>query len=471
MSTPTTTSHARVPPPPARALTRHAPRPRSWGLRRGDVVAFLAANAVLITAMWVRHGGLRAVSSLATFLTAVGQLTGLYGTFMVLVQLLLMSRSPWLEQWAGRDRLVGWHRWVGFGSVAFLTAHTAAITLGYAGTGGKAVPSQFWDLLRNYPDVLMATVGLGLFFAVAATSMRWARRRLRYETWHAIHLYAYLAIALSFAHQFATGADFITDPAARIYWAALFVLTIGCLAVFRVGQPLWCSWRHRLRVAKVVLEAPGVASVHITGEQLDRLAAAGGQFFVWRFLTRDGWWKGHPFSLSAAPDGRRLRITVKAVGDGTREVHGLRPGVRVVAEGPYGALTADRRQHTKTLLVAGGIGITPLRALYEDLVAEATSPAEVVLLYRASRPEDVVFRKELDRLAADGRAVVHYCVGRRGPRGADPLGAEELGRLVPDIRQRDVYICGPLGMTEAVRQSVHRLGLTKDQIHAESFAY
>ena len=132
---------------------------------------------------------------------------------------------------------------------------------------------------------------------VGVTSMRYARRRLSYETWFGLHLYAYLAIALAFLHQLFTGADFIHDPVAVLYWTSLYVLTAALVLAFRFGQPALTSWRHRLRVSSVVPEGRGVVSIYLAGRDLDRLAVRSGQYFVFRFLTRDGWWRGHPFSI------------------------------------------------------------------------------------------------------------------------------------------------------------------------------
>ena len=273
-----------------------------------------------------------------------------------------------------------------------------------------------------------------------------------------------------FAHQFATGGDFITDRTARWYWAGLMAFAIGSVLVFRFSQPLLYSYRHRLRVENVVQEADGVSSIIIGGDDLHRLAAAPGQFFVWRFLTRHHWWRAHPFSLSAVPDGTRLRITVKAVGDGTHDLQRVHRGTRVIAEGPYGHLTSTLRTRQKVLLIAGGVGITPLRALFEELTS---TPSDVVLLYRARKWDDVLFRAELDELAKRRGATIHYKVGRRGTKAmpVDPLRAEELGRLVPDVRQRDIFLCGPPEMAATTRRSLHRLGVTEQHIHSEAFAY
>ncbi len=453
-----------------RPISTRPPAPRQWGLRMGDVRAVLAANVVLVTAMWVRHGGLRTAISPGAVLTAAGQLTGLYGALATLVALIVMARSPWLDQLLGTARLVTWHRWAGIATVTLLVAHTLLITLGYAASTRSGAMAQLWDFLTTYPDVLMATVGLLLLVAVAITSARTARRRLRYETWYFVHLYAYMGIALGFAHQLAVGTDFVNDPVARAYWIALFVAVVAVLVCFRVLTPLAGAWRHRLQVSRVVAEGHDVVSIFMTGRHLEELAASAGQFFLWRFLSPDGWWRAHPFSLSAEPDGRRLRITVQATGDYTRLLQHVRPGVRVMAEGPYGTLTAMRRTQSKVLLIAGGVGITPLRALLGELPG---GPGDIVLLYRASDWSDVLFRRELDKLVGSRGVIVHYVVGRRGSPElpTDPLAPGSLRQLVPDVRSRDVYLCGPDGMMTTVRSSLIKLGVPAARVHLERFAY
>ena len=460
------TQHA---PGPTVAVARRVTHPRSWSIRPSDLAAIVAGNGLLIAAMWVRHGGLSELGSPAGILTAAGQLTALFGTYLVLIQLVLMSRSPWLDQLFGMDRLASAHRWVGFGCVWLLVAHGVLTTVGYSLGDGSSVIGEAWTLVTTYPFVLWAVVGMGLFIAVAISSMRAARRRLSYETWHAIHLYAYLAVALTFAHQLVVGADFVDDPVARIYWIALYVVAAATILVFRFGQPIRTSLRHRLRVANVVREGPGVVSIYLTGRDLDQLAIRSGQYLVCRFLTRDGWWRGHPFSLSAAPNGDWLRITVKDLGDDTARLQHLAVGTPVYIEGPYGALTGARRTRERILLVAGGIGITPLRALLEELPVR---PGEMTLVYRASRQKDLVFRDELEAIARLNGARIHYIIGRRGDWGVEePLGPAAIAELVPDVQDRDVYLCGPLSMMDTVSRSLRVLGVPTAQIHSERFAY
>jgi DMSO/TMAO reductase YedYZ heme-binding membrane subunit len=144
-------------------------------------------------------------------------------------------------------------------------------------------------LIEQYPGIITAIAGLVLLVGVAVSSAVLVRRRLRYETWHFIHLYAYLGVALAFSHQLATGTAFVGRPLARTYWTALYVATLAAIAGFRLVLPVVRSLRHDLRVVRVADEALGVVSVEIGGVGLDGLGARAGQFFTWRFLTRDRW--------------------------------------------------------------------------------------------------------------------------------------------------------------------------------------
>ncbi|MEP6639366.1 MAG: hypothetical protein ABJC39_08455 [Chloroflexota bacterium] len=216
------------------------------------------------------------------------------------------------------------------------------------------------------------------------------------------------------------------------------------------------------------METPDVISVYLSGHDLDRFPIRAGQYVVVRFLT-NGWWRAHPYSISAQPNGRWLRLTAKALGDDSARLADLRIGTRAIVEGPYGNLTGERRTSDRVLMVAGGIGVTPLRALLEELSASA----RVTLLYRTRDAIDLVFRRELDQLASRRGVTVHYLIGRRGRdlgvRGRDPLGAQSIQVLVPDVGTRDVYLCGPNQMMESVARTLRSLGVPDGRIHRERF--
>jgi predicted ferric reductase len=302
-----------------------------------------------------------------------------------------------------------------------------------------------------------------LFLVVALSVVPWLRRRLSYERWHAVHLLTYVAIALGFVHQLA-GPDLAGNRVAQVAWAQLYCLAFFLSLRYRFVEPLRQARRHRLVVDRVQRESHDTVSIWLRGRHLSELAARPGQFFRWRFLTAQTWMSAHPFSLSALPEGDRLRITVKALGDGSRRLHELESGVRVLAEGPYGRAESGWRP---TLLIAGGVGITPLRALFE---AHAVDGLPTTLLYRASSPGDVLFRSELDELAARHHARVIYVLGPSGDP-ANALTAAALTALLPDLLVHDVFVCASPRLSAAVRESLRAAGLPARQLHDESLSF
>jgi predicted ferric reductase len=451
----------------ALAAPGRATRPRSWPLLPGDIGLLLVANAVLVAGMWVRHGGLDLLASPASLATGLGQITALLGTYFALVGVLLMARVPWIDHVVGTDRLAVWHRWVGFATLWLLLAHFAFSTIGWATDEGRTVVGELLDMLSVW-DLLIAVVALGLLVLVAVTSIRAARRRLAYETWYGMHLYAYLAIALAFLHQVTLGTDLVDDPLALAYWTALYVATFGLLLWYRILAPIRLSMRHRLRVAAVVHEAPDVVSIYLAGRRLDELPVRAGQSFQVRFLEGGGWWRPHPFSISATPNGEWLRFTVKDLGDDSHRMQSLRVGVPVFLEGPYGAFTSEQLERSRVVMIAGGIGVTPLRAILEEL---PPAPGAVTFLYREGADEEVIFRSELASLTRTQGADVRFLVGHRGsPRmPVDPLAPGPLLRLVPDIAAAEVLVCGSPSFIDRVLESLRVLGVPASQVHAERF--
>jgi predicted ferric reductase len=426
---------------------------------------FFAGNVVAITWLWV-HGGNLHPHTTGDLLTGIGRLTGLLGAYLALVQVILLARLPALERLVGFDRLTVWHRWNGHVCIDLILAHVIFTVWGYSLLDKIGVGSELSTMLGGgiYPGMITATIGTGLLIAVVASSIVIVRRRLRYEWWYAVHLMAYAGIALAWFHEIPTGNEFVLQRVATDYWRALAILAIAIVVVWRVLIPLASMFRYRLRVAELAVEGPGVVSLRITGRNLERLGAHAGQFFLWRFLAPRAWGTAHPFSLSAAPDGGSLRITVKGLGDHTARIAQIEPGTRVLAEGPFGVFTDERRRGEKAVLIAGGIGITPIRALAE------TMKGDLIVLYRVMTEQDVIFRAELDALAAAGKFVVHYLVGDHNGDGRDLLAPAHLLKLVPDLTERDVFLCGPPAMAALIRKNVHAAHVPRRQIHAERFA-
>ncbi len=453
--------------------TGRRPVPRWW---RDAVGALTWASMLVVVALWVAGGGLQDLGRLGSGLTSLGRLTGLVASDLLLVQVLLMARIPVVERSYGQDELARRHRLVGFTSFNLMVAHIVLIVFGYAAMDGRNLFAETWDLAVDYPGMLLGVAGTAALVMVTVTSIKKARRKLRYESWHLLHLYAYVGVGLALPHQLWTGQEFLASTAATVYWWGLWGAAAAAVLVWRLGVPVYRTLGLDLRVTAVTRESADVVSVWMSGRHLDRLPVAAGQFFTWRFLTGPGWLRGHPYSLSAAPTGTSLRISVKDLGDGSRELAALKPGTRVVVEGPYGTLHQGVRTRRKVTLLASGIGVTPLRALLEELPQE---PGDVTLVYRARSEQELVFQDELDALARSRGARVLYVLGSRVPdrpswlphTAAHLTDAQGLLHLVADIAEHDVYVCGAGAWMDAVAEAAEEAGVPPQHIHQERFSW
>lgn len=459
-------------------------RRTSADLLEGCTVALL----VTVVMLFLLDGGAAALTTgtSASRLIGYGRVTGLVGTALLLVQLLLAARLPWVDRTYGHDRALIAHRRLSRVALPLLLAHGGALTLGYAArdglswaTGWLVEPVRL--LGGAVPDMLTAFASMAVLIVVAVTSMQAARRRTSHETWHLVHLGGYLAVGLSLPHQLSAGTDIAPHPFTRLLWTALYIATAGSVVAFRVLLPLARSGLHSLVVESVTPETPGVVSVVVRGRALKRMPVRAGQYLQWRFLAPGLWAAAHPWSISAAPDGRTLRLTVRHLGDHSRRLSDLRPGTRVLVEGPYGTFTTDRRTRRRVLLVAAGIGITPVRAIAEELAGSpGMRDGDVTVLYRGGDMSSLALRGELEQLAATTPVQLQLLVGAvvsgswLPPQLAGRTAAqdaESLAQLVPRLRDHDVYVCGPPGWMDLVRQSLRLAGVPADQVHDERFGW
>ena len=398
-------------------------------------------------------------------ITTASRFFALTGSYLAIIGLLLIARISWIENVLGHDRLVTWHRKAMPYALYFITLHVLLVTLGYAGGDQVRIGTALWTMITTYPWMLPATLGFVLLLVAGVSSYRIFRQSISYESWWVIHLYTYLGVALSFMHQILTGAMFISHPLAKNYWISLYSFVVVAILYWRILMPLAKSIRHKLMVDKVVNEGPGVVSIYIKGRDVKKLNAQGGQFFSWRFLSKNLWYQSHPYSLSASPSDESMRITVKALGDSSSELTHLKSGTRVFIEGPYGVFKASSaRRGRHIVLIGGGVGITPLRAIMEEF----PNNTQIDILYRASHESELVLRNELDELSDRIGARVHYLVGSRQEH---TMSYEYLKKFVPNFQDSEVFICGPEGLVSAVKEAAKKAGIPKNRFHDEAFAF
>ena len=435
------------------------------------------ASVVVTTWIWARNGGILQTFVYPEYLLESQALyTGLLSQVLMILMVLYMARIPWVEQSWGHDVLARRHKWLGYISFWLAIIHTLLFALDRVQAAPSEWASALWRLFVTDPWMLWATIGTLMIVAVVVTSIQIARRRLKYESWHLLHLYSYLGMALVLPHEIFDGIHF-HGGWERAFWWGLYFGSLAAVLIWRIALPLWVSWRHRLVVDEVIAETPSAFSIVLRGQRLDRLRTKSGQFFTFRFRDGKGWMRGNPYSVSAAPTNDQLRITLEAGGDGAARARTLTPGTRVLIEGPYGTMTAVRRRHPKMVMLAAGVGITPFRALLED---SEYGPGEATLIYRYTEEEHAIFLGELATLASQRGVELVLMPGRRrddgswlpaGPEHPPESDADALLRLVPDIAHRDVFACGPVPWLTSVRRASRKAGVKSRDFHHEDYAW
>lgn len=401
---------------------------------------------------------------------AFGRLAGIVAALGVMGQLLLISRAKWLEPLFGLDRLTRFHHLAGLIIPLALLIHPPLVVWHHAMQTGNGFLAQYFTVL-GWEDVLAAACGEFLIIAAVLLSLPFARRRLSYEAWHSAHLGAYLGLALSIGHQLELGLDLSAQPPYFAWtWYVLLSFTAANVLWYRLLRPVWLYKKHGFAVDRIVMETADVMSIYIKGGNLDAFPVEPGQFALLRFWAPGFRFQAHPFSFSKAPEGGELRFSVKKLGDFTASLHaGLKPGTPVIIDGPHGVFTGGKMKTEKALLVAGGIGITPLRAIAARLAA---GKKDCVLVFSSRARKDIVFEAELAELEKSGTFKVYHVLSDDpswpGEKGRVDAGL--LKRLVPDLAERDAFLCGPPPMMAALRAALAGQGTPKNRIYFEQFS-
>lgn len=407
-------------------------------------------------------------------LKLVSRLTGLYATNLMLIQLIIISRNGFLNYLYGHDKLTAFHKKLGKPVYILLVVHFCASIFEYMLLENKTFVEEFFALFK-YEDLAFATFSFMLFTVIVFTSLNTIRKFFPYEIWYFVHIFAYAAVLLSFPHQINMGTDFKDNWIATGYWWGLYFTALIFIVLFRFMIPLYTSLRHGLKVSKVERESDSVVSIYMTGKNLDKLEQNAGQFYMWKFLTLSNFFQTNPFSISCAPNKDFLRVTVSDLGNGSHSLQKVKVGTRVMVDGPYGIFTENRRLFKDVTLIAAGVGITPVRSLVEDLEAKA---GDITVIYRGDRKENMPLVGELESFVDSKGINLHLSVGKRAfptswlaESDSEYEDSAALMRIAPNVVFSDVYVCGPIAWTKAVEKTLLKVGVAKEQIHIEEFAW
>jgi predicted ferric reductase len=382
----------------------------------------------------------------------------------------LVSRVRSVSSAFGQDALAQFHRQMGYIALLFVAAHPVALCLnGYPWSTldpweANSLPSWRWGAAAFYGLLLL--VGLVLWRKI---------RPFSYEWWRLSHaVLATLVVLGAVAHIWMI-ENYTASRPMKGLWVLYLVIFLGLTVWYRLVRPLR-QWRRPWTVVENIAE-DGRAHTLVLRPQ----GHAGMQFepgqFAWLTLGNSPFhFEQHPISISSSaelPPSGDVAFTIKALGDwSSKVVPGVKPGTRVWVDGPFGVFSPDQEQGFGYVLIAGGIGIAPMRSMCRTL-ADREDLRPVILFFGARDLEHLTYREELDRLAARMNLKIVY-VPEHPPaswQGESGFITEEVLRrhLPRQFRRFQYFVCGPIPLMDSMERVLPRLGIPWQRVHTERF--
>ena len=418
----------------------------------------LAAMAILVAVPVIVWANTVVPSlSLSAYLYSAGRLLALVAFVFIFFQFVFSSKIKWIERGVGLDKLFAIHRTSGLIGLILILIHPALLTLS--------------DLVQGYmpsfpPFKLVGFTTLTILVVAAGAALLYARLRLRYETWKAIHWANYVVLPLGILHSLAGGSDLTRWPL-RALWFVLGGLYVTIL-LYKIWNRVQVR-RHPLRVVDVVQETHDIWSLFFQG---DLPAYKPGQFLIVRLIREGRVSEPHPFTISSSPASDRLSISVKSLGDFTSTIADTKDTDSAYIDMPYGVFSFLHHDADNLVFVAGGIGCTPFMSMLRYMRDKGLK-RNVLLIWGNRTEQDIPFRDELEQMTAEMPSwrIVHVMSRQADwPGEKGYVNADLLRTYLSDVERPQVFLCGPPVMMNKVIPSLHELGIPKRRIHYERFA-
>jgi predicted ferric reductase len=439
-----------------RESTRHALRGAAW-----IALYLFFVLAPLFALLFGAHPPARA------FWTELSVALGYAGLAMMGLQFGLTARFRHVTEPWGEDVIYHFHRQISLVAVALVIAHPIILFI---------IRPELLALLNSITAPWRARfAALSTYSLIVLVVMALWRTRLKlsYETWHVSHMVlAVVAVGAGLVHMVGWSFYF-GDPWKRALWIALTLFWIGLLLYVRIIKPLFVL-RRPYRIAEVrqergdswtlVMRPDGHAGFRFRPGQFGWLTVYGSPFKI----------SSHPFSFSSSAESKdSVAMTIRNLGDFTSKIREVPVGKRVYLDGPYGAFTTGNPADMH-VLIAGGVGITPMLSMISTL-ADQGDKRPLVLLYGSKSWDEITFREELEALQKRvNLKVVHVLEnppeGWTGERGF--IDAEVFKRhLPPPYQEHEYFICGPGVMMDAIERALAELEVPISKYHSERYNF
>jgi len=403
------------------------------------------------------------------FWTEFSVALGYTGLAMMGLQFGLTARFRYVTDPWGEDVIYHFHRRVSLLAVSLVVVHPAILLA--TGSDKMALPASLSEVPMG---AVFAVLSLGALVLLVVMALWRTQLKISYELWHATHiLLALAAVGGGLLHMVGWGF-YLADPAKRALWIGMTLFWIALLAYVRLVKPLFML-RRPYRIDEVRAERGDTTTLVMRPEGHAGFRFRPGQFgwlTLWGSPFRI---TGHPFSFSAsaeASDGR-VEMTIRNLGDFTSGIAKVPVGRRVYLDGPYGAFTIGNPADMH-VLIAGGIGITPMMSMIRTL-ADRGDQRPLVLLYGSRDWASVTFREELESLKARLALTVVHVLSEPPPGWTGEQGritAEVFRRhLPPPYAEHEYFICGPDVMMDAIEAALGEMKVPLAKYHSERYSF
>lgn len=394
---------------------------------------------------------------------ALAKGSGLLAAALILMQFIVPARIKFLDRVWGFDRLFTFHK------IAGVTGTVLALLHPYLVFATSRYSSSSDFSLSDWPRHL-GGLAVVILLLVAFTSLARKTLKLSYENWYRIHLLAHVAIAGVLIHVFILGDD-LSGGGRRASLIGFAAAVVGLFVLKRIALPFVLA-RRRFAVVVVAQSSYNVTTIELAPVGWGGFRHLPGQFAFLKLRGDGVRAQEHPFTIASAPalDGR-LSFSIKSVGDFTAAVRALKVGDTATVDGPYGRFSYRLRPPRDLVLIAGGIGITPMLGMLRTLAAEQ-SAVKIVLVWGNATDRDIAFGDELAGLSEKLNLTVHHVISRTNTRG--PIARVDralLEKLLTPVADPLVFVCGPPAMMRDVSRDLKKIGVRSRDIVCEKFSY
>lgn len=403
-------------------------------------------------------------------LQSIAKLMALIGITIFFWQFPLASRWPGIERFFGQDTLMKWHHTVGvYGFWIIFLGHALLLDIVYIALGGN----WFEYFLPSVSFKTLGQISFALFVAIIIISIWQKKLRIPYHWFKRIHYGMYAAILLGFLHAMYLGSDLVPFGPLRIYYFVWFIIVV-IVFIYRV---VWIKLRakqHAYSVSAITPAAENVVSISLKpNDATDNMQYQAGQFTFIQIIDPAVSKEWHPFTISSAPHETattgEITVTAKGSGDWTLNLQNVLVGSEARIDGPFGTFSLNHharfsQKHEHVVMIAGGIGITPMRSIIAQAVADKTD-VDITLFYAARAEHDLAFIDELYQMAAQHKRITIIPV-----LAPQRVTAELVQKHIANMDICDWLVCGPPPMMSAIEKMLIDMHVPKRRIQTERFS-